>query len=321
MKHLLQYTAITLFWISTFIATAGCNKDTNDVPAGNNDTTNTDTPDTTNTDTPDTTIVHNTPFGAGFRYSHYGPAYNPGNEYWWKVGVKIAADFGEYATPECIWILGTLQSEGVYLNFPTETTADYINWSNTDKNEDIFCHFDTLGYKVWLQVEPGQANIDTLINLVLRKYSHHPCITGFGVDVEWHKSTNPNEGIAITNEEAIRWVRAVRSYNPDYRVFFKHWLIEKMPETERDGIVFINDSQMFEEMADMVNEFKEWGEAFAPAKVGFQYGYPYDNKWWKEFENPNVTIGTELLNKIPNTESLFWVDFTLLDVYPPNDIK
>ncbi len=319
MKTILQYAVITFFWISTFIATAGCNKNTDNVTPNNNDTIN----DTTINDTidDDTIVLPNKSFGAGFRYSYYGPEYNPGDEYWWKIGTKIASDFGKNATPECVWILGTLQSEGVFLNFPTETNADYISWANTDRNEEIFCHFDTLGYKVWLQVEPGFANVDTLINLILTRYSHHKCVEGIGVDVEWYKSTDPDEGVAVTDEEAVRWVQAVRSFNPNYRVFFKHWLIEKMPETERDGIVFINDSQMFEEMADMVSEFKEWGKAFTPAKVGFQYGYPYDKKWWGAFDDPNVTIGTKLLNKIPNTESLFWVDFTLLEVYPPNEIK
>ncbi len=319
MNKTTQTTLIIFLVIILQIFGAACSKE--NTPESASDKTQNDTipQDTTQNDTTDndTLSIPDRAFGAGFRYSDYGPEYNPGEAYWWNIGIRIADDFGKNATPESIWILGTLQSNGVYLNFPVTTSANYITCSTVDENENILCHFDTLGYKVWLQVEPGMANIDTLINLVLSRYSHHKCIKGFGVDVEWHKSDDPDQGVAVTDEMAAKWVSEVREFNPDYKIFLKHWLISKMPLTERDGIVFIDDSQMFERMEDMINEFKEWGEAFAPAKVGFQYGYSDDRKWWKEFKNPNLTIGSEILNKIPNAESLYWVDFTLLDVYPP----
>jgi len=52
----------------------------------------------------------NTPkssLGAGFRYSSYGPAYNPGPEYWASVGEQMAEKFPE-AKPSTIWIVGIL---------------------------------------------------------------------------------------------------------------------------------------------------------------------------------------------------------------------
>ena len=33
------------------------------------------------------------PLGAGFRYSSYGPPYNPGPEYWANVGIQMADKF------------------------------------------------------------------------------------------------------------------------------------------------------------------------------------------------------------------------------------
>ena len=39
--------------------------------------------------------------------------------------------------------------------------------------------FDNRGVKVWLQVEPGLADIETLIDLVLTQYGHHSSIVGF----------------------------------------------------------------------------------------------------------------------------------------------
>lgn len=301
------------------ISCVGCDK--------NADTATPDTDTTIPTDTlpNDTTPTDSTPIeptiGAGFRYSSYGPSYNPGNDYWANVGTHIAGFFGDTCQPECIWILGSLRSNGCYLNFPVETTSPDITWANADKNKAIFDLFEEKNYKVWLQVEPGMANVDTLLDLVMKQYSHYKCITGFGVDVEWYKSTNDPIGVQVVDSVAKRWVKAVRKYNPEYKIFLKHWLIEKMPETERDGIVFVDDSQMFEEMETMVAEFEDWGEAFAPAKVGFQYGYPYDKKWWADFENPAKHIGNEILSRIPNTSSLFWVDFTILETYPPSEVE
>jgi hypothetical protein len=67
----------------------------------------------------------------------------------------------------------------------------------------------------------------------------------------------------------------------------------------------------------MLNEFAAWGEAFAPAAVGFQYGYPADKAWWQDLPDPPKDMGQALLDKVPNTQGLFWVDFTVLDVFPP----
>lgn len=87
--------------------------------------------------------------------------------------------------------------------------------------------------------------------------------------------------------------------------------------TERDGLVFIDDSQGLESLDAMADEFKLWGEAFAPAPVGFQYGYRSDKVWWKEFNDPPAEIGNSLIESIPNTEGLYWVDFTVFDIFPP----
>ncbi len=39
------------------------------------------------------TIADKTDLGAGFRYSAYGPAYDPGPDYWVRVGEEMAGHF------------------------------------------------------------------------------------------------------------------------------------------------------------------------------------------------------------------------------------
>ena len=261
----------------------------------------------------------NTPkasLAAGFRYSSYGPAYNPGPEYWVSVGEQMAAKFPQ-AKPATIWIVGILDGEGTYLSFGCKTDDPNIRCGVVDISEQVLTRFDEKGFQVWLQVEPGNASVDELIDIVLNQYKGHPSVVGFGVDVEWYKSTSGPEGQPVTDEEAQRWVEKVRKHNPGYRLFLKHWDKEWMPPNARDGIFFVDDSQQFESFDQMVQEFSEWGQEFAPSSVGFQYGYPADKVWWQSLQDPPKDIGQAILDKVPNTEGLFWVDFTVLDVFPP----
>jgi hypothetical protein len=82
-------------------------------------------------------------------------------------------------------------------------------------------------------------------------------------------------------------------------------------------IVFINDGQEFDNFDAMLASFKAWGKHFAPAPVGYQFGYLSDRAWWIKMDDPAGEIGKAILESIPNTESLFWVDFTVLQVFPP----
>lgn len=257
--------------------------------------------------------------GAGFRYSTYGPPRNPGPDYWLSVGQRMSAKFpGSH--PEAIWIVGNFHGSGkTYLSFLAKSDDPNITSGFVDMNEAPLGLFDEQGLKVWLQVEPADADMLTLIDLVLEQYKHHPCVIGFGVDVEWYQSDGSAEGAPVGDQEAEAWVKAIRAHNPEYRLFLKHWDENWLPPTARDGIVFVNDSQQFASFEQMDQEFAAWGAHFAPAGVGYQYGYPADQGWWSKLEDPAGEIGKAILAKSPNTVSLFWVDFTVLDVFPPEE--
>ena len=262
-----------------------------------------------------------TALGAGFRYSTYGTPQDPGPEYWNMVGQRLAEKFPG-AHPETIWIVSNIYGEGTYLNFPCETergtlTDPYIKCGFANMNEQALNLFDENGFKVWLQVEAGNADMEELIRIVLGHYKEHPSVIGFGVDVEWYKSTDGPLGVPITDAEAKRWVQVAQAVNPNYKLFLKHWEIDWMPPTYREDIVFINDHQSFEDLEAMLANFTAWGEHFAPAPVGYQFGNASDHKWWKPMEDPVKKIGQTLLDEIPNTTALFWVDFTITQLFPP----
>ena len=67
----------------------------------------------------------------------------------------------------------------------------------------------------------------------------------------------------------------------------------------------------------MTNKFTSWGNAFSDAEVGFQYGYKPDRWIWGSFADPPGQIGNDLAARVPNCRQLYWVDFTITDVFPP----
>ncbi|MGD8779760.1 MAG: T9SS type A sorting domain-containing protein [Ignavibacteria bacterium] len=258
---------------------------------------------------------------AGLRSSVYGFNSFPDTTWWLNATSDMASRFLGEPSPSVIWILGYTTDNGCYLNFPNPTpSTSYtkISFGNKDDNESYLNFFDRKGIKVWLQVEPGFADVSTIIDLVLTQYRHHSSVIGFGVDVEWYKtsSANNDEGEAVTDSVAEAWSTKVNSYNENYLLFTKHWLVSKMPPTFRTNMVFVDDSQFFNNLNGMVNEFKDWADFFAPAKVAFQFGYNGDKHWWGNLTDPPKNIGNEILNKCPNTSDLYWVDFTAYDIWP-----
>jgi hypothetical protein len=230
----------------------------------------------------------------------------------------MASRFGQ-AVPAVVWIVGEL-SEGTTcrLGFPSAPgTYPNVQFSEVDENEAYLSAFDRAGIRVWLQVEPGMADVAALIDLVLGRYGSHPSVVGFGVDVEWYRSQGFPEGQQVTDIEAEMWAERVQSYDSDYLLFLKHWLASKMPPTARSGIVFIDDSQEFGSLDEVVEEFSVWGRLFYPTGVGFQFGYEADRGWWCALADPARDIGEAILARVPNTVDLYWVDFSAYSIWPP----
>jgi hypothetical protein len=187
-----------------------------------------------------------------------------------------------------------------------------------DRNENYLTAFDDDGIKVWLQVEPGFADINMLIDSVLERYGHHPCILGFGIDLEWRWGwPQSHETVPVTDEEAQQWLTKTKAYNSDYKLFLKHWDTDNMPTTVCQDIVFIDDEQGFESFDSFMSRFKLWGEHFSRTDVGYQVGYRRDRKWWSQLGNSPKDIGSALIQNISNCRFVFWTDETIFELFPP----
>jgi hypothetical protein len=257
---------------------------------------------------------------AGVRSSSYGiePFPDPSS---WKKAIDAMTAYFKASSPCAIWIVGVMAEtpKFTHLEFPNEgKTYPNIEFEDADKHEPYLSYFDQAGIKVFLQVEPANADMITLIDLVLGRYKKHPCVIGFGVDVEWNKEAdNPEWGVKVDDATAEQWETRVKSHNPKYRVFLKHWDIGWMPPTYRGDIIFVDDGQEFKNFEEMLDTFPNvWAKTFYPNTVFFQVGYDSDKPWWSKLPTPPKTIGDALKKKIPQDLGIIWVDFSLREVLP-----
>jgi len=251
---------------------------------------------------------------AGWRSSIYGYQQERPPEYW----VNVADDMSSKVRgiPSGIWVIGDVMDNGFCnLEFPSNDSYQNIAFSNNDVAEKYLDAFDSSGTRVWLQVEPGNADVGTLIDLVMSRYSNHSSVIGFGVDVEWLEDMYFKDGRPVTNNEVNVWLEKVRSYNQNYMLFLKHWKKEKMPSEHPEGIVFMSDSQNFESYDEMMDDFLSWGRSFSDAQVAYQYGYDVDRGIWGHMEDPFAEIGNDIMRNISNCVGVYWVDFTIAELY------
>ncbi len=258
---------------------------------------------------------------AGLRASNYGLSPWPTAAWWVSSIQSMAGRFpGSIGSSILVVVeIDGMTGPGCWAHFPNPDGGIYpgVRFDPADQFEPLLTAFDASGIKAWLQVESSGCDMAMLIDLVMGHYGSHPSVVGFGVDDEWYLNKSYQVGKPITDAEAQAWVQQVRSFNPNFKVFLKHWLEAQMPPVYRDGLVFINDSQGFRSLSAMVTDFAAWGQHFAPAPVGFQYGYLRDKKWWSRLANPPGDIGRAILNQTPNTTDLYWVDFSAYDIWPP----
>ncbi len=254
---------------------------------------------------------------AGVRSSSYGVKPFPEPLDWEKAVRAMCGYFGG-ADPCAIWIVGEFRrNKACHLYFPSDgRECPHVEFETFDKHERYLSYFDEAGVKVFLQVEPASADMTTLIDLVLNRYKHHPSVIGFGVDVEWHReSENPEWGVPVDDAMAETWEKKVKAHNAQYRLFLKHWDRKWMPENYRSDIIFVDDSQIFENFDAMLEEFKSyWADYFFPSSVFFQIGYKSDKPWWQKMKNAPENMGRIIARNVRQTCGIFWVDFTLKDV-------
>jgi len=247
------------------------------------------------------------------------------------VMINIAKKF-EGAIPSAVWIIGGVMTPQkgelapCRLEFPEPDggkTYDNIWFANEDKHTPYLEKFDEIGAKVFLQVEPGAAKMEDLIDLCLKKYGHHESVIGFGFDVEWYPATN-----AITNgagegdetplsaKKLQELTNKVKTYNKDFKVMSKHWLREYVggTGTKVKDVIYFSSSQGIG--SGLEGQFADWADSFYPNEVGFQIGYNNcaDYSWWNSYKDPIKDITEVIIGRMKEKNqvvNIYWTDFTI----------
>ena len=274
---------------------------------------------------------------AGIRASSYGleesfgsyPGINSMTEYAEKMESCYAGSNGTV-----ILIVGVVSEDltSCFLDFPISEEIENVTCSDVDFYEDYLTAMDKGGYSVWLQVEPGNADLVKLAKAVMNHYKHHSCVKGFGIDVEWYQPEGKNgRGTPLDKATAGKVLTEVRKYNKEYTVFIKHWIDDYLTEGEPvKGFIYIDDSQGFRAGKDytalekMCSDFSDWAETFDPCPVMFQIGYDSHGRdgqsdktrIWGSMENPAEVLGKAIIAECTtsNDIGIIWVDFTLKEV-------
>ena len=256
---------------------------------------------------------------AGFRFSEGGVKDNygkiPDADSWVEFVKKMKSHFNDDAKPTVVVIVSQNSDDTINMfGFPAPkgySETKYIKYDDKDKFEKILTKFDEVGFNVWLQVEPGDNDLIELAEIVFKQYGHHTCVKGFGIDLEWWYRGDDGKGSKLSDKDAKKIVEYVRSINKEYTVFAKHWEIDYMPQTYRDGMIFVDDSQDFETMSNVKSEFKDWAKAFEDNPVFFQIGYEADEHLW--VKSP-VDFAKTIINEVTKYNKhvgILWVDFTM----------
>ena len=262
---------------------------------------------------------------AGIRTSRYG--INPYPEpVGWHHAIYIMNTYFPGTQPTAIWTTGVIWDPGeCHLYFPNDQgyPTENMSYSGSDLNEEYLSYFDTVGIKVYLQVEPGDADIKTLIDMVLERYENHSSVIGFGVDVEWYQCADNEWGKQVTDTMAETWEGWVKAHDGSYKLFLKHpdRTPTRFPENYRGELIFVNDCEGKNTVDDSAgfndyeNDFlgvmETFAEYFYPNTIFYQIGYPSIEELWEDFDPKPKVIGEDLKEICSTNQDLgvFWVDF------------
>lgn len=262
---------------------------------------------------------------AGVRESYYGITENGGSFLsmpGWAKAMNSMAGKWQGSAPTAVWLVSEVDfgTTGIIMQFASNGT----NYNNvifepyTVDHEAYLDYFDQNGIKVFLQLEPGFADMNTCIDLVLNQFKHHPCVVGLGVDVEWYQcATDGGNATPVSDALAKSWEARVKSHNAAYRLFLKHYDLGYLPVNYRGDIIFIDDTEQNGSFSNFLMEHKNFADFFYPSDVMYQIGYPSDKQWWGSFSDAPKTMGDALVNQTKqNNCGIIWVDFSLRDVLP-----
>jgi hypothetical protein len=209
---------------------------------------------------------------------------------------------GEYGVVDLVVAQANLDGF-VYLPFPITSNNYLKSYSEVDDGELYLDEFDANGLNVILSIQPLNANITQIIEILLSRYGHHPSIIGVNIDLEWKESGVPNY---VNNEERDQYLNELKKYNSDYRLFLTYFKNYTHFPQDDESLVILYDGQS-DIQQDLLREYRELAEYFNV--VGIYTGY--------FTSSPPTASQDSILAAVPDTAYIIHTD----DVTTEEDIR
>ena len=222
---------------------------------------------------------------AGFRSTYYGDYTQWGHDqsdpaYWTSVAQQMSAKFPD-STPGGVLVVGSVDGDpssatNTFMPFPAPAGSyPNVTFGTTDDLEPLLDAYDAAGLSIYLQVEPADADVSMLMDLVLNQYQHHSSVLGFGVDVYSYKHVqNQGTGQALTDSEVNAWASQVQTFDPTYELVLTHWDSSYLSNARPANVMFITNTAYTSSLSELTTEYISWIDSFGTSKTGFLIGDP-----------------------------------------------
>ena len=190
-------------------------------------------------------------------------------------------------------VIGAAAGNQTYAMYPSVVANQS---ESTDRVEPFLEELDRVGYRCILNIQPQKTDIVAIINEVLLRYSHHPCVIGLAVDVEW-KKTGTNQ--QVSGVEADTYIDAIQVYNSVYRLFLIHWESWRLP-ADRPGMTLLYDGISYDENY-ILNIYKTWSQNWS--SIGIYI-----------FDKHAMIPDDKIMNAAPNTGYIIHEEYYIHEV-------
>ena len=195
-------------------------------------------------------------------------------------------------------VVGQANSDNrCWVPFPFESTEHIYSSSETDLPEPYIQAFDDADLKVILNLQPLQANVTELIDLIFSRYSRHPSIMGLNVDIEWKETGTP---YYVNNTERDAWLERIKSYNPSYKLLLTYFKNHTHFPDDATDLIVVSDGQG-DTQENILAEYTELASHFS--MVGIATGF--------SSSTPPTATDSQILQAAPHTQYIIHTDDAL----------
>lgn len=176
----------------------------------------------------------------------------------------------------------------VSLSFPLQNVGSIYNSSPVDSAEPYLEKFDAQGLGVILSIQPLNASIPGLIDMILAQYGRHKCVIGINVDLEWKNSGVPQY---VSNSERDSWLYEIKKYGPDLKLFLTYYGDHTHFPDDTSGLVVLFDGEK-NTQTNLLNKYSDLAKYYGT--VGIYTGY--------SSSSPPAASNDDILKAVPNTK-------------------